>query len=158
MNIIDFKQATLDNGGYSWNILSGNTNPITGYQVSQMGREVKIEVGKFGCSDIVNFIKGNTDLISGLYLGSWIHEGHVYLDVTDNWSTFDIAVKNGIRNKQIAIWDCEYKRNIYMPNQVVKTLIGGNVMEAVIEDVRKVEGKIEYITSIGIVPIEDVIE
>ena len=105
----------MENKGATLNLLTGETNPKTGYMVSLPNREFSFDPL---CIDFQRalkvFIQNNlNDLLhEGNYLGSWIHEGNFYLDVSVNMETLEDAIHLGNLNDQIAIWDCQNQSEI----------------------------------------------
>lgn len=108
-NIVRFTQEW---GGLSINMVDGSM-PNTGYMVAkppEFGRIVD-EV------DFINPVKGpkilsdymkthKNDLGNGKnYLGTWLNESKVYLDVSENIQELFKAIKLGKERNQIKIWD-----------------------------------------------------
>ena len=48
------------------------------------------------------------------YIGFWINEGNIYLDVVQNISNYHIAILEGLRQNQKAIWDCKECKEIWL--------------------------------------------
>lgn len=48
------------------------------------------------------------------YLGTWIDEGKVYIDISSNFSNLDEALKVAGENKQLAIFDLQKMESIYL--------------------------------------------
>lgn len=51
-------------------------------------------------------------LLKGEYLGGWMHEGVLYLEISANVATILEARFRAATYNQIAIWDVEYQREI----------------------------------------------
>lgn len=111
MNLLNFVNDTLKNGGASFNLLTGEYNPKNGYMVATQGHEIVIPLKKFHNASLADYIaKKSTLLLSGisntsLFLGAWIDKGMVYLDISEKVEDRQEAVKLGIERKQKAIWD-----------------------------------------------------
>jgi hypothetical protein len=108
----DIVRFTQEWGGLSINMVDGSM-PISGYMVAkppEFGRIVD-EV------DFVNPVKGpkilsdymkthKNDLGNGRnYLGTWLNDSKVYLDVSENIQELFEAIRRGRERNQKAIWD-----------------------------------------------------
>lgn len=120
-NLKEFLKATMKNGGASFNLVTGELNPKTGYMVALIGHEKIIA----GVSDekqlqyhIADYIKDKAILLaSGItddkkYLGTWVNDGKLYLDVSINFVDKAMAVEIATRSNQLAIWDCANQTEI----------------------------------------------
>lgn len=107
MNLYKIIEQAIQNGGISYSINNGDCNPSSGYMVSVLGCETKVDL--INLDLVVRFIKHNIDLLSDSksYLGIWLNDGVWYLDVSCNYETLGSAIIEGTKNKQLAIWDCE---------------------------------------------------
>ena len=111
MNLLNFVNDTLNNGGASFNLLTGEYNPKTGYMVATQGNEIVIPLKQFHNASVSEYIaKKSYMLLSGisntsLFLGSWVDGDKVYLDISEKVEDRHEAVKLGIERKQLAIWD-----------------------------------------------------
>lgn len=120
MNIIKFiAQAKQDNGG-SYCLMTGYFNPTTGYMVSLEGAEQTFEHFP---SDIAvqQYILNNAERLCyhNRYLGLWYNEEKAlwYMDVSVNVEDYDTAIRIGIMNSQIAIWDCAAGKEIKLASK-----------------------------------------
>jgi hypothetical protein len=108
----DIVRFTQEWGGLSINMVDGSM-PTTGYMVAKPPKFGKIV-------DAVDFndpVKGpkilssymkthKNDLGNGKnYLGTWLNEGKVYLDVSENIQSKSKATKIGRERNQLTIWD-----------------------------------------------------
>lgn len=117
-NVTEVFKSIQETGGASYNIATGVLNPNTGWMVSTSGNEKKIKPP----TDIVSFMNEvnqylrslspngtlRIDILTNesLYLGFWIHEGELYMDISEWYEWFTEAVQVGVTNNQLAIWDC----------------------------------------------------
>lgn len=111
MNLLNFVNDTLKNGGASFNLLTGEYNPKSGYMVATSGHEVVIPLKQFHNASLAGYIaEKSAILLSGisntsLFLGAWVDGDKVYLDISEKVEDRQDAVKIGIERKQLAIWD-----------------------------------------------------
>jgi hypothetical protein len=158
--MIEFRGKVLNEGGCSWNILSGVVNPdMMGYMVSMKGQEVSMLHGLFGVGQLHSFIKDKSELLLAPfhYLGAWEFGGKIFLDVSQMWVSFDEAIRTAKENEQIAMWDCKNKRNVFMAGNKIKHIVKGWILTSTITDLRMGRNDtIEYLTDNGIVAIEAV--
>lgn len=89
-----------------------------GYMVSQPDTELRVSMS-VGLSEIVDAINryidnNRTILFSGdnVYLGTWIDDSHLYLDISENVEDYYEAVTQGVCANQLAIYDVKYKLDI----------------------------------------------
>ena len=108
MNLNKFYNNILEQNGGSYNIVTGDVNPITGYMVSIKGCEQRIILDNFTKEALNSFLIENIHLLclDVYYLGAWVHNGYVYLDVSVNEPSESRALKLAKTNKQLAIYDC----------------------------------------------------
>ena len=112
MNLMKFYANTLANNGAT---ISLNTlNPGMGFFVSIKGHEMKRSIKNFTLDVLKNYIELHTDQLAleENFLGSWIEDGEVYLDISRH--TFDerSAMILGRLNKQKAIYSIHGKKSI----------------------------------------------
>jgi hypothetical protein len=117
-NLINFKNSIINTGGASYNLLTGEFNPSTGFMVSIKGHE---ERSIFNVNNlqytIARYIRTKADiLLSGeneeLFLGGWIDKGDLYLDVSILIENKDEAIRVAIANDQKAYYDCNIGKSI----------------------------------------------
>ena len=89
MNLQNFFEAIIQNGGASYSITSGELNPTSGYFVSTAKNELVVAFSDFHKGVIANFILANGfDLsLENRFLGGWINNNQVFLDVSDHISS-----------------------------------------------------------------------
>lgn len=114
-NIQNFISEAKVNGGGSYSLNTGNTNPNKGYMVSIEGCE---EIHKDFPTDesIREYILTHSEQLAmdDKYFGIWYNEKKEqwYLDVSINMDDYEKARLFGSINKQIAIWDCANGKEI----------------------------------------------
>ncbi len=99
------EQAKTD--GFSVQLLSGDI-PVVGYMVALEGHEERIPVDALTPDRLRRYVKTHFDALmqNDAYLGAWMADGHVFLDVSENvTSSREDAVALGARRGQLAIWD-----------------------------------------------------
>ena len=89
--------------------------------VSLKGKEQKINILDFAEWQVNVFILRNSEHLCkpNHFIGTWVSEDIVYLDLSVNLSNRDIALAYGKANGQICIWDNEKKVEIYQLEEVV---------------------------------------
>ena len=112
-NLINFKNAIINNGGASYNLLTGEFNPDNGYMVSIKDHE---QVTIFNTEnlqyEIARYIRSKADiLMSGVFdvhfLGAWVENDSLVLDVSVHEPNLDVALSMAVANNQRAIHDCK---------------------------------------------------
>lgn len=107
-------KSTIDNvdafGGSTVSAIVGVPTVSSGYAVSLPGHERKLQRYKGGVI-ARNFIAWYAEqkraelAVPGRYLGAWIDEGDLYLDITEVHAEFAEAVRLGYERNQLAIYD-----------------------------------------------------
>ena len=117
MNLPNFLTEVLTNGGASFNLVTGIFNPNEGYFVSVPNREVKTT--NLTAEILADFINTNIDLLSNdnYFLGGWVENGIVYLDVSEQIFDKRIALTQGINRNQLAIFDASNSSVINLPTR-----------------------------------------
>lgn len=119
-NLKKFIEETLKNGGASFSIETGELNPTTGYMVAIAGHE-KIVPNVTNPKQlqyiVADYIKEHAIILaaglsSDTFIGTWLHQDKLYLDVSKNVTDKETAVRMAIENNQLAIWDCKNKVEI----------------------------------------------
>ncbi len=66
--------------------------------------------------DSVSFALPDGSLASsaGIGIGTWVHEGQIYLDLVQNIHDLDIATRMAKRRGEIAIYDCKNQKEILL--------------------------------------------
>ena len=105
------------NGGITYNVITGDTNPETGYIVSLKGHERR----HFGLSPdmiLLYIAHHHREFSEDVYLGLWWDSDHAYemggwcLDLSIRVMDRNVALKIAETNEQLAIWDCAKKESI----------------------------------------------
>lgn len=110
--VSETQRLTAEWGGLSINMVSG-VKPTTGFMVAKPPEFSRIvESADFfdkvkGRKILSDYMKANKkDLASGKnFLGTWLNEGKVYLDVSENILDKATAVRLGQERNQLAIYD-----------------------------------------------------
>jgi hypothetical protein len=99
--------------GISYNILTGETNPDTGYMVSLADREKRVD--ELTAKAISNYISDNMRhlTLGRTFFGVW-KDGEWVLDVSVNIPDLESAISAGLLNQQLAIWDCANGKAIFL--------------------------------------------
>jgi hypothetical protein len=108
----DIVRFTQEWGGLSINMVDGSM-PTTGYMVAKPPEfgtivdAVDFNDPVKGPKILSNYMKRHkNDLGNGKnYLGTWLNEGKVYLDVSENIQSKSRATKIGRERNQLTIWD-----------------------------------------------------
>lgn len=103
------RNAETNHIGFSYNINNGDSNPDSGYMVSQKGYE---QTAPQGCDLVAfgrNYFLLHAEQLADptAYMGCWYTEGRFVFDISHNIASKDNAIEMGMRNDQEAIWDCE---------------------------------------------------
>ena len=119
-NLINFKNSIINNGGATYNLLTGEFNPERGFMVSIRDHD---EWSKFNPNDlqytIARYIRIKADLLlSGeseeLFLGAWVEDDILVLDVSLHIESREEAIRVAILNNQIAYYDCNIGKEVYI--------------------------------------------
>ena len=111
----EFIKEIIKNGGST---LTKNLNKAElkkGYMVSLEGAESKVKSDNY--TAIIKAIEEKQELIkdtSELYIGLWVDNGFVYIDISINISDKVEALEFGKKNKQLAIYDVVNDKSLYL--------------------------------------------
>lgn len=103
-------------GGSTLSLVAGVGTPTTGYVVSLAGHEKRLQRfqnGPISRNFVEYYIDAHRAVLAqpGRYLGAWVFEGDLYLDVSEVHTEIKTAVELGVQRQQLAIWhidsDCE---------------------------------------------------
>ena len=127
MNIFNFIEQTIKNGGSSYNPEYG-IQPESGYMVSiQDAIKVKLNirlkdseqeklVGEAVHDALTMY--GSLLVDSDNFLGSWIDDyDYLYIDIAKNVQDIKSAVELGMLNDQLAIYDLNKERDIKLKSR-----------------------------------------
>ena len=118
MNLRNLLKEINDNGGVSYNITTGDYNPTDGYMVSLPGYETTLFPDDLSEQVIKDYILKNIEFLansSDYYLGAWIENNRVYLDISVKINDLYEACYAGIVNEQLAIYDNANAVAIHLP-------------------------------------------
>lgn len=113
----EFYERTINFGGASHS-LSTTSVPQTGFAVSIAGTEKVISINEFTKESIKEFISKNYNHLAKEenFLGSWVNGTNVYLDVSKAIQSKEVAIYEGIKGDQKAIFDLENLEVINLPS------------------------------------------
>ena len=105
---------TLKNNGASYNL--DNVAPTKGFMVATFGNELVINQKDFTKEILKNFIESKLELLQNknYCVGTWMDDGKVYLDISENIKNKNKAIFKGKINKQIAIFDLSSFESVYL--------------------------------------------
>lgn len=85
-----------------------------GYMVSRPGTELTLAATEATDGDIGAYVGRNLDALTHLttYLGAWVEDGTLFLDISDQVSTQNVALFRAVQGNQLAIFDNRNKRVI----------------------------------------------
>ena len=117
MNLRKFLSEVLKNGGGSYNITTGESNPTDGYMVSLPNNELIIDADDLCATVLSEYIINNAEELSSneSFVGLWIDNGKAYLDVSVKYNDIEAACYVGILNDQKAIYDNANAVAIHLP-------------------------------------------
>ena len=113
-----FRQ-TVENQGCSMNL--DGVSPVHGYMVGIFGHELRVNILEFNSGHVDGFIRANLDYLHyrNTYIGTWIENDVVYLDISNNIQDKIQALKCANIERQICIWDVEKKVELYQLEEVL---------------------------------------
>ena len=117
MNLSTLFYELALNNGVSYNINTGESNPTTGYMVSLNGFEETFGFDDFENKDISNYMAKHINKLSDerCFLGGWVNENQVFLDISINLQDLETAILYGINGSQQSIFDCANNKTITLP-------------------------------------------
>jgi hypothetical protein len=115
-NLNEFVASIIENGGATYNLAMGDT-AHSGYMVSKKGFEMKFQPEVDVTQAVCQFIKefGFELYEVENFMGAWIDEGVLYLDVSNNFAKRSDAIREGYKNEQLAIFDVVAQESLYLP-------------------------------------------
>jgi hypothetical protein len=119
MDIKKLIDEIIKSGGAS---LDSNYNIIDikkGYSVSILGYEKTFNINNLNYNDIIKDLKSKQELIKdkkGYYIGFWIDDGLLYVDISKTITNYKQAKLFAINNKQKAIFNNKTKKTIELVN------------------------------------------
>lgn len=119
MNFKNVFKSIQETGGASFNLDTGELNPTKGYMVSvskDYERKFVIPTNFADFATIFNsYMLDHWERLiegAGTFVGFWIYDRHLFLDLAENIADFEEAYQKGFDREQIAIYDCAKKRDI----------------------------------------------
>jgi hypothetical protein len=124
LNLDDIRVRALENGGFTYNPLYGAT-PQHGYAVSLHGHGKIIDPGTFTDDKLLKYLQENGEQMKdpARYIGGWIDDGRLYLDVSIVLQDEKEARKTGRVNGQTSIFDMGTNETVYLKDTDGKWLI-----------------------------------
>ena len=115
-NLKEFVASIIENGGATYNLANGGTVD-KGYMVSKKGFEMKFQPEVDVTQAVCQFIKefGFELYEVENFMGAWIDEGILYLDISNNIAKRSDAIREGYKNEQLAIFDVVAQESLYLP-------------------------------------------
>lgn len=127
INVFDYLSKTDEQGDYvndgaSYNLNTGEFNPNEGYFVSLVGyeEEVDIPTNPNKWQDAVLSWASRTRAFSAIgvemnvFFDFWLHDGKLYLNLSEKIMNRDEAVRQGYARNQISIYNANDGTYIYM--------------------------------------------
>jgi hypothetical protein len=114
-NLKEFVAAIIKNGGATYNLAIGDT-AHSGYMVSKKGFEMKfqeVDVTQAVCQFIKEFGFELYEVEN--FMGAWVDEGILYIDISNNFAKRSEAIREGYKNEQLAIYDVIAQESVYLP-------------------------------------------
>ncbi len=102
-------EDTLKDGGLTIKPFTGE-KPASGYMVALQGYELQVPVEQFFTGIVADYIGQHAQKLMdnpALCLGTWVNEGTVYLDLSENIASRDKALELGKERNQLAIFNLE---------------------------------------------------
>ena len=102
-------EDTLKDGGLTIKPFTGE-KPASGYMVALQGFELQVPVSEFFTGVVADYIGEHAQKLMAnpsLCLGTWVNEGTVYLDLSENIQSRDKALELGRERHQLAIFNLE---------------------------------------------------
>lgn len=111
-NNIDIKKIILE-GGATLNKYGKDFVSDNGFMVSVFGAEFKTTDEEKAKSKIEEYLE-KIQTQEGLFVGVWVDEGEVYIDLSIHILNYNEALEVARNNKQKAIFDLKNKTSIYL--------------------------------------------
>ena len=102
-------EDTLKDGGLTIKPFTGE-KPSGGYMVALEGFELQVPVSEFFTGVVADYIGQHAQKLMSnpaLCLGTWVNEGTVYLDLSENVKDKEKALELGKERHQLAIFNLE---------------------------------------------------
>ena len=115
-NLKEFIASIIENGGATYNLAMGDT-AHSGYMVSKKGFEMKFPTEKNVKQAVIQFMEAYGFELYEVenFMGAWIDEGILYMDISNNFEKRSDAIREGYKNEQLAIFDVVAQESLYLP-------------------------------------------
>lgn len=98
-----------------------------GYMVSYFETEKTFDLNGIDYKEISNLIlKRQADLKDNEYLGFWVYQGKLYIDISILINNLKQAKQVGINNNQLSIYDLKNNKSIEIMEEVTEYIIYQN--------------------------------
>ena len=100
-------EDTLANGGLTIKPFTGE-KPSGGYMVALQGYELQVPLSEFFTGVVADYIGEHAQKLMdnpSLCVGTWVNEGSVYLDLSENVPSLDKALELGRERNQLAVFN-----------------------------------------------------
>ena len=114
MKIETIKNELLKNGGLTLTEELQKATQKNGFYVSKIGYEKIITIEELQ-KELDNY---KSKLLKNEFIGLWIDNNKIYIDIIKHYKDKKQALKMGIKNKQIAIYDITNNKSIYLQKDI----------------------------------------
>ena len=127
MKVEQVLYRTLKNGGCTYGPLDDEIFlPGSPYYALSLHKDCEevVPLKDFGVESIWGYAARHKDkFVSGFCLGTWVHEGNVYLDITQLFHKdyFTLSEIHAMNDDQIAAWDLETSELMYFDYDTEET-------------------------------------
>lgn len=107
----------IKNGGATLNNNLKSANLTSGYMVSMTGYETIIPLDSFNSiTEIENTLQEYQKISKkvGAYIGLWINDNKIYIDLSKNYKKLGNAMKTGKQNNQLGIFNLNTMNEILL--------------------------------------------
>ena len=105
----------IKNGGATLDVNYNNFNASAGYMVSLDGYEAKTDIDNIeAIKKEIETKKEIAQKIKGAYIGLWVDNGLMYVDISKHIINYNRALEVARNNKQLAIYDLKNDKSIYL--------------------------------------------
>lgn len=116
-NLKELVKKAIANGGLTINKELKEVLKNDGYFVSMLGYEKTFTINQ--TNELIENIKlYQKNLLHNEFIGLWLENNVIYLDVSKHYEKKQTAILAGIKNKQRAIYDCKNKKDIELTKKV----------------------------------------
>lgn len=114
-NLLKIVNLVNLNGGATYNLVTGETNPDHGYGVAVNGYELRVPF--IDNDTLAAYALEHAAILTNedLFLGIWKDGNEYVIDVTQGIEDKETALITGILRGQLAIWDSANKDEIRLP-------------------------------------------